>query len=135
MNIIEKVKKLKFPFGQYVVISGGTLEALGIRDTEDVDIAVLLELHKKIRKGGEWREEVRHNKIFLVKDGIEINPDISWASYQTSTKQVIDTAIVVDGVPFMNLIELKKFKIALGRDKDLRDIKLINKYIEKHNRL
>jgi len=44
MNIFERVKKLNLPLGEYVVIGGGILEALGIRNTNDVDIIVVPKL-------------------------------------------------------------------------------------------
>jgi len=129
MTIIEKVKKLGLPFGQYVVISSGTLDALGIRPANDIDLTVLPELHQSLRKSGEWKEEDRYGKIFLIQDGIEINPDISWDAYPTSTQEVINTALVIDGVPFMNLEELRTFKTALGREKDIVDIALMDAYL------
>ena len=45
MNIIEKAKKLNFPAGEYVIVGSGTLDALGIRQANDLDVAVLPELH------------------------------------------------------------------------------------------
>jgi hypothetical protein len=133
MSIIEKVKKLGLPLGQYVVISSGTLDALGIRPANDIDLTVLPELHEMLRMSVEWKEENRYGKIFLIQEGIEINPDISWDAYPTSTEEVIRTALVIDGVPFMNLDELRKFKTALGREKDFTDIVLMDVYIAAKN--
>lgn len=128
MNIIERVKKLNFPFGEYVVIGGGILDALGIRSTDDVDLAVTPKLLKELQATGEWEEEVKHNKTFLKKDDVDINPDISWSEYPTTNEQAIASATVIDGVPFINLEELKRFKTASAREKDLADLVLIEKY-------
>ncbi len=132
MNIIEKVKSLNLPLGQYVVIGSGIMDALGIRSAHDVDLAVLPELHQKMRESGEWNEEDRHGRIFLTKDVFECNPDISWDQYPTTTGQAIATATTINGVPFMNLQELIKFKTALGREKDFKDIELIKSYLLKN---
>ncbi|MCC6323412.1 hypothetical protein IT400_01325 [Candidatus Nomurabacteria bacterium] len=129
MNIIEKVKSLNLPLGQYVIIGSGIMDALGIRNAVDVDLAVLPELHKRMRESGEWNEEDRFGRIFLTKDVFECNPDISWDQYPTTTEQAITSATVINGVPFMNLKELIKFKTALGREKDYKDIELIKNYI------
>ena len=40
MTIFQRVRNLHFPLGEYVIIGGGILEALGIRDTRDLDIVV-----------------------------------------------------------------------------------------------
>ena len=55
---------------------------------------------------------------------------LTWEAYSTSTQEAIDSATVIGGIPFMNLEELKKFKTALGREKDFRDIQLIEAYLE-----
>ena len=129
MKITERVKALGLPLGQYVVISSGTLEALGIRPANDIDISVPPKLYAELRATGNWNEEERYGKIFLIQDGIDINPRLDWADYPTTTEEAIASALVIDGVPFMNLSELRKFKTALGRAKDEADILLIDRYL------
>ncbi len=128
MNIIERIKELNFPTGQYVIIGSGPLEAMGIRSAHDIDIAVTPELFETLRASGEWEEEERYGKIFLKRGSLDINPELSWSDYPTTTKEAIASALVIDGVSFMNLEELKKFKTALGREKDKADIALIESY-------
>ncbi|MFH1657015.1 MAG: hypothetical protein ABH919_00970 [bacterium] len=132
MNIVEKVKKLNFAPGEYVVIGSGLLDVLGIRQANDIDIAVLPELHARLRTTGEWEEEKRYGKIFLKKEKIEIVPQLSWSEYPTSTEEAIASATVIDNVYFMNLQELRRFKEALGREKDFADIALIDAYLKEY---
>lgn len=110
MNIIEKVKALDLPFGQYVVVAGGVMEAVGIRKAGDVDIAVTSELLSELRKTGEWGENVQYNKVFLKKEGFDIITELNWDKYPTTTEEAVSSAMVIDGVAFMNLNELCKFK-------------------------
>ena len=133
MNIVERVKQLNLPFGKYVVIGSGTLEILGLRKAKDIDIAVLPELYAQLRATGEWKEEKRYDKIFLKQNDIEINPNLNWDKYSTSTKEAIASAIIIDDVPFMNFQELRRFKQALGRKKDYADIILIDDYEKNHS--
>lgn len=128
MSKIEKIKKLNFPLGQYVVVAGSILEVLGIRESNDIDIAVTPELHSELRKTGTWEEVIKYNKIFLRREGIDIIPELNWEKYSTTVFDAIESATVIDGVPFINLDELVKFKMALGREKDFIDIDLIKKY-------
>ena len=132
MNIIEKVRELNFPPGEYVVVGSGSLEALGIRPARDMDIAVLPELFARLQATGAWEKEVRYGKTFLKKEGIDIIPKLSWSDYPTSTEEAIASAMIIDGIYFMNLKELRKFKEALGREKDFADIALIDAYLKKH---
>ena len=118
--------------GEYVIIGSGILDALGIRKANDIDISALPQLYSRLRATGEWNEEERYGKIFLKRNGIEINPQLSWSAYPTSTEEAISSAMIIDGIPFMNLKELRKFKKALGRDKDFADIILIDEYLREH---
>jgi hypothetical protein len=128
MNIVERIKKLNLPVGHYVVVGSGVMDALGMRRAHDIDIAVTPELFKTLRTSGAWEEEERHGKIFLKQDGIDIIPELSWPEYPTTTEEAIASALIIDDVPFMNLEELKKFKTALGREKDKAAIALIENY-------
>lgn len=128
-SIIKKIKDLNFPVGQYVVVGSGTLDALGIRKASDIDIAILPELHKRLCESSDWEKEEKYGKIFLKKEGIDIIPSLDWSEYPTTTEEAIQSALMIEGIPFLNLQELKKFKNALGRDKDFEDIKLIDDYL------
>jgi len=133
MNIIEKAKELNFPEGEYIIVGSGPLEALGIRHASDIDIAVTPKLLERLRATGDWEEEVKYGKTFLKKEKIDIIPQLSWDEYPTSTEEAIDSAMIIDGIYFMNLKELRKFKEALGREKDFADIALIDAYLEEHS--
>lgn len=126
---IEKIKDLNFPLGEYVVVGSSILEVLGIRESVDIDIAVTSKLRDILLKTGKWNEEYNYNKLFLKNPGIDILPELNWEKYDTTTNQAIAGAIIIDGIPFMNLEELIKFKTALGREKDFKDIELIRKYL------
>lgn len=133
MDIIQKIKELNLPKNQYVVIGSGILDILGIRKANDIDLSVTKSLHQKLRDTGEWEEFERYGKIFLKKDVFEVNGELNWDKYETTTEEAVKTSLVVDDVPFLNLEETIKFKTASGRKKDLKDIELIKKYYEKSN--
>ena len=128
MDIFTKIKLLEFPQGEYVVVASGTLEALGIRKANDIDIAVTPKLHLQLMKTGKWKEEIKYEKVFLQKEGIEIISILDWDKFHITTEEAINSALVINGISFMNLNHLRQFKQALGREKDFKDIELINKY-------
>jgi len=128
MNIIKKIKELNLPFGQYVIVSSGVLDVLGIRTASDIDIAVTKDLFNKMRETGEWEEVIKYNKIFLKREGFDIIPQLNWEKYNTTTEEAISSALIIEDIPFMNLDELINFKTALGREKDFKDIELIKNY-------
>lgn len=130
MNIVEKIKSLNFPADQYVIIGSGIMDALGIRKASDVDISVTEKLFEELRKTGDWKEIIKYiDRPFLKKDVFEINQKLDWNDYYTTTEEAIASAQIIDGIPFMNLLELCEFKKTMGREKDFNDIKLIKEYI------
>jgi hypothetical protein len=129
MDIFKKLACLNFPLGSYVVVGSGVLAALGLREAKDLDIAVNATLLKKLKKEKEYKEKIRHNKLFLVKDNIEIITRLDWEDYPTKITEAIKSAKLIKGFPFLNIKETIKFKRALGRKKDFKDIKLIEKYL------
>ncbi len=130
MTIFERVKKLNFSTGEYVVIGAGILEALGIRNTNDVDIIVAPKLFEKLRESKKYKEEIRWGKIFLIGDEIEIGTKLDWENYSTTIEEAIDTATIIDEVPFLNIEETIKFKKAMDREKDFKDVELIEEYLK-----
>lgn len=128
-NLTEKIKALNFPNDQYVVVGSGLLDVLGIRKAADIDIAVLPQLHRKLYEDGDWKKYEKYEKVFLKRGDVDIIPSLSWSEYPTTTEEAIRSAMIIDGIPFMNPQELKKFKQALGRDKDIEDIRLIDNYL------
>ena len=130
ISIFARVKKLNLPLGQYIVFSGGVLEAFGIRETRDVDVVVIPDLFKKLRESGLYKEEMRFGKLWLFSDNIDIGLKLDWENYSTTTEEAIKTAVIINGVPFLNLQEMIKFKKAMGREKDFKDIELIKEYLK-----
>lgn len=131
MDIIKKAKELNFLDGEYVIIGSGLLAALGLREASDVDVAITPKLLKKLQATGNWKEEIKWNKLFLVGEGVDVITQLNWEDYSTTTEEAIRTATIIDGVPFLNIEETIKFKKALGREKDFRDIELLKKYKKK----
>lgn len=130
MNIFEEIKKLNLPAGKYVVVGSGAMAARGIREAGDVDVLVSQDVFDELEKNGEWQVDVRSDEQkVLKKDGYEICTDFSYWRYRPASEDLIKNADIIDGIPFMKLEELIKFKTALGREKDLKDIDLINNYL------
>jgi hypothetical protein len=128
MDIFKRLKKLNFPIGEYVVVGSGILDALGIRKARDLDIAVSDKLLNNLLKNPLYKKEMRYNKLFLVADDVEIITQLDWEDYATKKEDAIKTAKIINGCPFLNIEETIKFKRALGREKDFKDINALENY-------
>ncbi len=125
MNFIQRVKELNLPLDQLVVICSGLLDAYGLRMADDIDLVVSDELYEKLKQAGGYRELTMHDELYLLSDKLEI-----WKTWgpQYDYETIKSTSVMIDGVSFINpdLLIIKKRQ--LGRDKDLADIKLLEKY-------
>ena len=131
MDIFKKLKELNLPLGEYVSVGSAPLAARGIREAGDLDIAVTPKLLKKLIDSKKYQEVEKYGKLFLEADNIEISPELNRDGYSITTEEAIKTADIINGYPFLNITETIKFKRALGREKDFKDIELLKDYQKK----
>lgn len=120
--------------GQYVVVGGAAMAVHGIRESHDINIAVLPALFSQLREAGNWQMTEIGGRVHLMFGAYEILSDVRIRGYESTIPDLIRTAEIVDGVPFVDLVELRNFKHARGTQKDLVDIKLINDYLLHHSK-
>jgi hypothetical protein len=128
MDIFKRLQELDFPLGSYVVVGGGLLAALGIREARDDDVAVTSALFEELRLRPGYQVLVKYGKEFLAYRDADIIPGLDWEDYPTTVEEAIRSAEIIKGFPFLNLEETIKFKRAMGREKDFRDIALLEEY-------
>ncbi len=126
MSIISKLRGIDLHPDDYVVIGSGILDALKIRESNDVDIVVDRKIFEDLRQRG-MRERSKNGDNYLMYKDLEI-----WLNFDGKDfGQLHDNAILIEGFNFINLETLKSWKLKKGRNKDLEDIKLINVYLAK----
>lgn len=129
-DVISRVKSQNFPDGSYVVFGSGPLAAAGIRETSDIDLVVSPQLYMTLQQRG-WRfKSDPFGNPMLFKGEFEISKGWQFGIYQPKFEDLLDSADVIDGVPFVNLREVKKWKQHARRAKDLADIRKIDEYLQ-----
>jgi len=139
-SISDRVKDLNFPFGSYVVV-GGAMEARGIRRANDIDIVATSDLFGDLQQNG-WqlcrcdicrgKAERGEGERVLKKSGLHAQVFSSYSVgqvYEADTDELIKSADVIDGVPYVKLTDLLKWKRAAGRSKDVKDVSLLEAYL------
>ena len=112
------------------MIGSGTMSAHGIRNHQDIDLLVTDDLYSKLKDAGWEIQWPRPDFEYLKKGTAGASPKmVALSNYSPSLSTLISTADIINGIPFMSLEDLIQFKRALGRDKDIKDIVLIEKYI------
>ena len=117
---------------EYMISGGGTLAVLGIRDCSDIDLVVANETGEKLKQaypGNAYKGE-HCDKIVFPNIEIMWNFKNPFPGY--STKELMDSAIVIDGRKYQDLESIKFFKTRQAREKDLRDLELIAAYENQH---
>lgn len=130
-DIISKVKTLNLPKDSYIVFGSCPLAVAGIREANDIDLFVSQEIYEKLRNAG-WKKTYKGpNDRPLAHDVFEAHENWDFSSYSPTLKDLLTKAVEVDGVRFASIEDVRKWKVASRRPKDLADIKFINDYLNK----
>ena len=135
MDIFSEIKRLRFSLGEYVVVGSGIMDALGIKKSNDIDIVVMPSLFEKCKRGDwesiPWTHSEKIGQIFLRRGNVELYSDVNKGNSNPTTKELINESVIIDGVPFISLERCIAFKRAYGHEKHLKDIALIEEYLQK----
>lgn len=128
----DKVKALNLPLDQIIVIGSGILDQLGIRPASDIDLAASYDLMKKLsEESSDWSKKFGYNqRFYFVKDdgSAEVWDGWDFDGQAVSYDDLLDYAVKYDGVRFVDLEFLRKWKSWRGREKDVRDVELIDEW-------
>lgn len=129
-NLLSQLKSLNLPLGHYVINSSGVLAAHGIREANDLDIVVTPEFFKQLKRTYPMNTR-KGFEIIEIGDLEILGPGSQFTSSPeiATVEEQIQAADIIDGIPYCKLELLRKFKQKMGRDKDLRDIELIDNYL------
>ena len=131
----KRVKELGLPLDQIIIIGSGILDQLGIRQSADIDVATGREALEEIARSDGWVEKLDKNqRQYLVKhDGsVEIWDDWEIDGRIVEYDELLGYAVEYDGVKFINLDFLRRWKKWRGREKDIQDVRLIDEWRAKH---
>ena len=120
-DIIKILKNMDLPLSEYWITSGAGLVIHGVKEcTNDIDLGCTTNLIEHFKKRGcKYRVVEDNTRIMEINDITELLEN--W---------VVDEIEFIDGLPVGTLESIKKQKAELGREKDLKDIKMIEKYIK-----
>jgi hypothetical protein len=127
MNFKQKITELNLPEHSYIVVGSGILGALGIRESNDIDLVVDKEVYNNIEKLN-WDKGLWGDHPVLQRDVFDIGHD--W--YGETAQDLLKRAQIIDGIPYLSLDEVYEWKKMKGREKDLHDVVLIDQYRAAH---
>ena len=127
--LIQKFLSLGLPKEDYAIFGSGPLYAYGIiKNPRDLDVVARGEAWKKALKLGKPQKLPFGNKAINFFDG-KIEIINAWAPGKWDIDELIDTADIIEGIRFVNLKTVLKWKKRMARPKDLKHIKIIEEYL------
>jgi len=132
-QLINFIGGLELPEGEFVLFGGSSLAIRSIRKAGDIDLFVTKDLFDKLFARGWVKTSQQNRQPYLINDKgpLSMQAFHVWegGSWLPSIDDYINYPEIVEGIPFMPLKELYKWKTVTRRPKDLVDIKLIDKYL------
>lgn len=126
-SLFDSLRSLGLPDGEYAVFGSGPLIVRGIIDaTNDLDV---------VSRGAAWEKACDLGEMVTL---IEYDVDIvnflegaitigrSWAYGDVDIDELINTADIIDGLPFARLEHVVRYKTIAGRPRDLEHLRLLN---------
>jgi len=131
--MFDLLQSLDLPEGAYAVFGSGPLIVRGIIEpANDLDV---------IARGAAWESAAeRGTLVDLPEHGVTIaslfdgaiTVGTEWAIGTFEIDELIDTAEIIDGLPFVRLEHVAAYKRLAGRPKDLQHLELLAAYEARH---
>ena len=119
-EIIAKLSAFPYDRRAYWVVTGAAMVLYGIRDeASDIDMGCTAEMADRLEADG-YLYRVKPDGTRWFKIGGDMEAFENW---------VYDSVVITEGVQVISLTGLREMKRKIGREKDLRDIRLIDEYI------
>ena len=130
-DLIERLRSLALPPGDYAVFGSGPLIVRGIiKAANDLDVISRGSAWDVARRTGDLVYLEEHDVEIVAFDDGAITVGRSWAYGEFDIDQLIDTAEIIDGLPFVRLEHVVRYKEVAGRPKDVAHLRALADYRE-----
>ncbi len=127
--IFDKLRALELPSEHYVVFGSGPLLAHGLTSASDLDI---------VARADAWERATRLAPVRPAASGTghvvhfydrQIEVFDRWIPGGWDVDELIDTAEVIDGVRFVPLPTVMRWKLQMARPKDARHVDALRRHL------
>lgn len=130
----DRVRASNLPLEKIIVVGSGILDILGLRMADDVDLVVTEDvLREYIQSNPSYvPHDVPGDIVYDDKDN-NIAASLAWRAFPDGENVYYDDLLtyttIVDGVRYVSLDYLLRWKQWANREKDQADIMLIEEYL------
>lgn len=129
-DLFQRVKELKLAIGKYALFGSAPMGVRELKECSDIDLIVDEEIWEEYKNKPGWNYQITENGVEHIEsqDGkIELWHD--WRPWYQDNGRFINDAEIIDGLPFVKLDYVLEWKKKFGREKDLKDIEAIEKFL------
>lgn len=125
-RLLEELKTLQLPLGEFALCGSAPMAARGLRDVQDLDIIVSENLYQTLKQ--KYSDAKYQSTLGPLKiNDLEIS--CTWLNNLDEAKKIIAETEIINDWPFAPLKYVIAYKQMLNRQKDLDDLKLIEEYL------
>lgn len=126
----EELKSINLPAGNLAVFGSGPMCVRGLRECQDLDVIVTEKVFNEYLQNLDWELKEHNNSKYLKNKNLEIELWKNWALGDWNIQELIKDSEVINGIPFVKLEYVLKWKKINNLEKDLKDIKIIEDYLK-----
>ena len=129
-DLFQKIKDLKLPIGKYALFGSAPMGIRNLKECSDIDLIVVEELWEEYKNKNDWTYKITENGVEHIEssDG-SIEMWHNWNPWYQDVKPFINSAEIINNLPFVRIESVLEWKKKFGREKDLKDIKVIYKFL------
>ncbi len=132
-EVLAKIKELDLPKGQYIIYGATPFAIYGIREARDIDMFVTPKLYKELEAKG-WKKAQKGPQDEPVTfDIFEAHNTWDFSPYAPTFDELMSRVTEVEEIAFASLEDVRKWKAASGRPKDIIDLQLIDDYLKRNS--
>jgi len=135
LDFKKELAKYNLDESNSVVIGSGILNSLGIRESRDIDAVLEEKTFQNLKKDSSLIETQNgYGAKLLTNDSVEFSDRwyIDSRGIDLSFEDLVQQSSVIDGVRYVDLELLLEIKKLWAREKDLKDVELIQNYLERN---
>jgi len=128
--LFQKVKELKLPENKYALFGSAPMGIRGLKECSDIDLVVTEDLWQEFKNKQGWEYKITENSVEYIQNSdsnIEIWHD--WRPWYQDVMPFIDNSEIIDDLPFVRLEHVLEWKRKFGRERDLKDVEIIEKFL------
>ena len=132
-ELFLKIAALNLPPGKYALFGSAPMGIRDLRDCHDIDIIATEDLWNTFRNRPGWIARVGPwGDDYFEKEEVELWKN--WRPGAWDIQKLIDAAQVIDGLPFVPLEDVLRWKKLIAREKDMKDIAVIEDFLKTNNK-